>query len=266
MELEQGNTLIHQITSNIQQLNQNVQNLNVIVEKIGGPDDTDTTKNSMSTLVQNSNFLSKSTSSLIKKLVPLSSDNRQIRVQSERLMNEYMAVLNRLQAAQRKAAFKEKAQIKTVSVEDEILSSQGTYKVEDDQSRMQLQQQHRVNLNEIKERQQALSQLESDIGDVNQIFKDLAMIVHDQGEMVDSIEANVEHASIYVEQGHQHVSQALAIYCAGTEQVDKHDCLSDQEYNSSEEDSDEELCCGYCDCYERLRHCSKCQQVCYNGD
>lgn len=47
---------------------------------------------------------------------------------------------------------------------------------------------------------QALQQLEQDIGDVNQIFADLARIVHDQGDMVDSIEANVEHAQIHVEQ------------------------------------------------------------------
>ncbi|KAK6022946.1 SNARE domain protein, partial [Ostertagia ostertagi] len=46
----------------------------------------------------------------------------------------------------------------------------------------------------------ALQQLEQDIGDVNQIFADLARIVHDQGDMVDSIEANVEHAQIHVEQ------------------------------------------------------------------
>lgn len=209
MDADQGNTLIHQITSNIQQLNQNVQNLNVYVEKIGGPDDTETTKDAMASLVHNSNLLSKSTSTLIKKLVTLSSDNRQFRVQGERLMNDYMGVLNRLQAAQRKAAFKEKAQIKTVTVEDEMLSKQQTDRAADDQMRLQIQQQHRVHLNEIKERQQALSQLESDINDVNLIFKDLARIVHDQGEMVDSIEANVEHATIYVEQGHQNVQQAL---------------------------------------------------------
>lgn len=44
---------------------------------------------------------------------------------------------------------------------------------------------------------------------MNQIFKDLARIVHDQGEMVDSIEANVEHATIFVEQGNTNVQQAL---------------------------------------------------------
>lgn len=51
--------------------------------------------------------------------------------------------------------------------------------------------------------------MEADISDVNQIFKDLARIVHSQGEMVDSIEANVEHASIHVEQGNTNVQQAL---------------------------------------------------------
>lgn len=56
---------------------------------------------------------------------------------------------------------------------------------------------------------QALQQLEQDVNDVNQIFKDLARIVHEQGDMVDSIEANVEHASIHVEQGSTNVRQAL---------------------------------------------------------
>jgi len=35
---------------------------------------------------------------------------------------------------------------------------------------------------------QALATLKQDIGDINQIFKDLAHMVHDQGDMVDSIE------------------------------------------------------------------------------
>ena len=34
--------------------------------------------------------------------------------------------------------------------------------------------------------------MEQDIGDINQIFKDLAHIVHDQGEMVDSIEVKAK--------------------------------------------------------------------------
>lgn len=44
--------------------------------------------------------------------------------------------------------------------------------------------------------------------DVNQIFKDLALMVHEQGELVDSIESNIEHAQISVEQGHSNVVKA----------------------------------------------------------
>lgn len=47
---------------------------------------------------------------------------------------------------------------------------------------------------------QAMRQLDQDISDVTQVMKDLARIVHDQGEIVDSIEANVEHASMQVQQ------------------------------------------------------------------
>ena len=36
------------------------------------------------------------------------------------------------------------------------------------------------NLEYLQERERSVAQLESDIGDVNQIFKDLAAMVHDQ--------------------------------------------------------------------------------------
>lgn len=50
--------------------------------------------------------------------------------------------------------------------------------------------------------------LQSDIMDVNQIFKDLATMVHEQGEVVDSIEANVEAAQVHVSQASTQLSEA----------------------------------------------------------
>jgi len=204
MEVE--SVTIQRITTNIQQLNQNVQTLDNYVDLIGGTGDDETMRSLMNELVRNSNALSKNTNSMIKELVMSESDDRRFRVRRERLMSDYMAVLNRLQTAQRKAVVKEKAQIKSVAYEDQALSSSNG---ESDSIQLkQIQQQHRINLNEIRERQHALSELENDIGDVNQIFKDLAHIVHDQGEMVDSIEANIEHSSIHVSQAHTNITQA----------------------------------------------------------
>uniref|UniRef100_A0A672RGG6 Syntaxin 12, like n=1 Tax=Sinocyclocheilus grahami TaxID=75366 RepID=A0A672RGG6_SINGR len=60
----------------------------------------------------------------------------------------------------------------------------------------------------IKERETNIRQLESDIMDVNQIFKDLAVMIHDQGDMIDSIEASVEGAEVHVERGAEQLQQA----------------------------------------------------------
>ena len=49
---------------------------------------------------------------------------------------------------------------------------------------------------------------QSDIMDVNTIFKDLATMVHEQGEMVDSIEQNVESAHVRVQEGAAQLSMA----------------------------------------------------------
>ncbi|KAI6206964.1 Syntaxin-12 [Aphelenchoides besseyi] len=208
MEQPRGESLIENITNNVRTLSTNVQRLEQLVDQIGGVNDTHDSKEQLNHMVQSSNALSKKTASMLKELVPISTEQRQYRISRERLVDEYMSVLNRLQSVQRRAAAKEKAQIRSVTDEDEKLTHQNE-PADDPLQQMQIQEQRRLHLEELKERHQALNQLETDINDVNMIFKDLARIVHDQGEMVDSIEANVEHATIHVSQGHTNVQQAL---------------------------------------------------------
>ncbi len=43
---------------------------------------------------------------------------------------------------------------------------------------------------------------------MNTIFKDLATMVHEQGEFVDSIEANVESTQVRVSEGTEQLRQA----------------------------------------------------------
>jgi len=49
---------------------------------------------------------------------------------------------------------------------------------------------------------------QSDISDVNQIFKELGAMVHDQGEVIDSIEASVEKTEVFVGEGANQLRQA----------------------------------------------------------
>ena len=43
---------------------------------------------------------------------------------------------------------------------------------------------------------------------VNEIFRDLALLVHEQGEVIDSIESHIEHAAINVEEGNKQLLRA----------------------------------------------------------
>ena len=69
-------------------------------------------------------------------------------------------------------------------------------------------QEEEQNLEQLVERERAVKQIEADIMDVNQIFKDLAAMVHDQGDMVESIEANVEESSTRITEGTQQLLEA----------------------------------------------------------
>lgn len=65
-----------------------------------------------------------------------------------------MTALNRLQSAQRRAASKEKAQIRTVTDEDEKLTSRDQPQIDDPLQQIQIQEQRRQNLQELRERHQ----------------------------------------------------------------------------------------------------------------
>ena len=63
-------------------------------------------------------------------------------------------------------------------------------------------------LSTLKEREQKLQELESSIITVNEIFRDLDMIVIDQGYLVDSIENSIEHAKESTIIGVENLDQA----------------------------------------------------------
>uniref|UniRef100_A0A915PQX5 t-SNARE coiled-coil homology domain-containing protein n=1 Tax=Setaria digitata TaxID=48799 RepID=A0A915PQX5_9BILA len=196
----EGTTLVSTIASNIQRLSQYVQQLEVLGGKIGSSDDGERLRDQVAEVTSSANTLSKETNTLMKRLVELSNDQRyasSMKVHRERLMGDLIGVLNRLQMAQRNAVAKEKESMKAVAAQDQQIEQVNDG---EQQQRQQLQIQHQQHLTEIRERSEAMRQLDQDISDVTQVMKDLARIVHDQGEIMDSIEANVEHASMQVQQ------------------------------------------------------------------
>jgi len=60
----------------------------------------------------------------------------------------------------------------------------------------------------IEERDQAVTEITGQIGEVHQIFQDLAVLVHDQGEMLDDIEANLTRAATRTMDAHTQIVRA----------------------------------------------------------
>jgi len=143
------------------------------------------------------------------------SDQRQRKMLRDRLTNDFSEALKNFQVIQRTAAQKEKESVTRARAHSKI---SGSYDEEPSnlidlaspnaQLQATLQMEEEVDLRELQEREQSIRKIETDIVEVNSIFKDLATMVHEQGEVIDSIEANVETASIQVTEGAQQIAKA----------------------------------------------------------
>ncbi|KAF7281148.1 syntaxin 7 [Rhynchophorus ferrugineus] len=213
--------LTQTIGSSIQKISQNVSSMQRMVNQIGTHQDSPELRKQLHSIQHYTQQLVKDTNGYIKDLsgIPPSlsqSEQRQRKMQRERLQDEFTSTLNIFQQVQRSTAQKEKEQVK--KTRNQMYSDQPMlpgYKkdhqlieLQDNTARHQMQLQEEADLRALQEQEQSIRQLESDINDVNQIFKELGSLVHEQGEVIDSIEASVESTSDYVRQGAQQLREA----------------------------------------------------------
>ncbi|KAK1880736.1 Syntaxin-12, partial [Dissostichus eleginoides] len=194
------NTLIQTCSSNIQKITQNTAQIKSIVSQLGTSQDSSQLQDRLQQIQHYTNQLAKETNKHLKELgsipLPISpSEQRQQKIQRDRLMNDFSAALNNFQAVQRSAAEKEKESVARARAGSR-LSADDTSRDErlvsfdnqEDWGQMTTQTEEapitEEDLELIKDRETNIRQLESDILDVNQIFKDLAVMIHDQGEMI----------------------------------------------------------------------------------
>jgi len=63
----------------------------------------------------------------------------------------------------------------------------------------------------IREKHQDILQLERSVADLNQLFKEAAILVDSQGELLDSIEENVHHANEHTQEAEKELTQTVQI-------------------------------------------------------
>lgn len=214
-------SLIQTCSGNIQKITQNTGQIKNLLYQLGN--ESAEPQEKLQQLQHYTNQLAKETNRHLKDLGTLAppmspSEQRQQKLQKERLMNDFSAALNNFQVVQRRAAEKEKESVararaasRSTGDTDHLQDHLVTFEKEDEWGQAVSQTQEQIteeDLEVIRERETNIRQLESDIMDVNQIFKDLAVMIHDQGEMIDSIEANVENAEVHVNKGAAQLQKA----------------------------------------------------------
>uniref|UniRef100_A0A8B9Q188 Syntaxin-7 n=1 Tax=Apteryx owenii TaxID=8824 RepID=A0A8B9Q188_APTOW len=190
-----------------------------ILHQLGTPQDTPELRQKLQQKQQYTNQLAKETDKYIKEFgsLPATTEQRQRKIQKDRLVGEFTTALTNFQRLQRQAAEKEKDFVARVRASSKVSSGapedsykEGTLVSWDSQPQSQVQDEEITedDLRLIEERESSIRQLEADIMDINEIFKDLGMMIHEQGDVIDSIEANVENADVHVQQANQQLARA----------------------------------------------------------
>ncbi|XP_039013363.1 syntaxin-21-like isoform X2 [Hibiscus syriacus] len=175
--------------------------------------------------------LVKETSAKLREASEADQDAEPLKkIADAKLAKDFQAALKDFQKAQRLAAERETAY--SPSVPKEVLpSSYDAYEVEKNSSKSLEHQQllvtkgqevvlleNEITFNEaiIEEREQGIKEVQQEISEVNEIFKDLAVLVHEQGAMIDDIGSNVENSHAATVQATYHLKKASKIQRANS--------------------------------------------------
>ncbi|XP_074919391.1 t-SNARE domain-containing protein 1 isoform X2 [Chelonoidis abingdonii] len=216
--------LFQETSANIFRINSNVTSLERTLRSLGTLNDTQELRDGLHATQQETNKTITTSTKAIKQLSEIiRGSSRQERLQLDRLNNQLSDAIQRYGAVQKKIAERSKALLPSTQRSSKQSPKTPFSDLADDEKifnggdgMWQNQSQDQALLSEITEedleairlREEAIQQIESDMLDVNQIIKDLASMVYEQGDTIDSIEANIETASSNVESANEQLAKA----------------------------------------------------------
>lgn len=214
------------VANGIFQITTSVSNFQRLVNTLGTPKDTPQLREKLHKTRLQIGQLVKDTSAKLKQASE--TDHRlevsaSKKIADAKLAKDFQAVLKDFQKAQRLAAERETAY--TPFVPQAVLPSSYTSSEIDGSSDKSMEQRallvesrrqevllldNEIAFNEavIEEREHGIQEIQEQIGEVNEIFKDLAVLVHEQGAMIDDIGSNIEGSHAATAQGKSQLSKA----------------------------------------------------------
>lgn len=214
------------IASGIFQINTAVSSFQRLVNTLGTPKDTPELRDKLHKTRLHIGQLVKDTSDKLKQA--RETDHRaevsaSKKITDAKLAKDFEAVLKEFQKAQRLSAERETAY--TPFVPQAVLPSSYTASETDVSSDRNPEQRallvesrrqevllldNEIAFNEaiIEERDQGIQEIQQQIGEVNEIFKDLAVLVHEQGAMIDDIGSNIDNSHAATAQAKSQLAKA----------------------------------------------------------
>ncbi|XP_022213713.1 syntaxin-7 [Drosophila obscura] len=219
------------IATSILKVQQNVSTMQRMVSQLNTPQDSPELKKQLHQLMTYTNQLVNDTNNQINEVDKCKE--RHLKIQRDRLVDEFTAALTSFQGVQRKTADIEKSALRqargdnyniarppgssrTGSSNSSASQENGSFfednffnrKSNQQQQLQQTQIQEQADLQAMEEQEQVIRELENNIVGVNEIYKKLGALVYEQGLTVDSIESQVEQTSIFVSQGTDNLRKA----------------------------------------------------------
>ncbi|XP_073842660.1 syntaxin 7 [Musca autumnalis] len=218
--------LAQTIATSIQKIQQNVVTMQRMVNQCNTPQDSPDLKKQLHQIMTYTHQLVSDTSIQLNEVEKCKE--RHLKIQRDRLVDEFTAALTKFQTLQRKTVDIEKNQVRQAranqyniakppgSTNNASNGSNGNNSFFDDnlfgrksqQQQQQTQMQEEIDLQALEEQERAIRELEENIVGVNEIYKKLGSMVYEQGLIVDSIESSVEQTSVYVSQGSENLRMA----------------------------------------------------------
>ncbi|XP_036193671.1 t-SNARE domain-containing protein 1 isoform X2 [Myotis myotis] len=192
------------------------------LRSLGTPRDTQELRDSLHLAQQETNRTIATSTSVVKRLAELLRGCSRERLQLDRLKTQLSDAIQRYGAVQMTIAEKSRALLPTAqtggrqqsprappaALAEQEESFNGGDSERQGPAQMLLPELTEQDLEAMRLREEAVLRLESDLLDVTQILKDLAAMVSEQGEAVDSIEASLEAASSHTEAASQLLAEA----------------------------------------------------------
>lgn len=209
-------TLSENITTNINTVIRSWKNLEQALKSIGTDKDNQGLRDKVHVTQLSCNQIVSQTAKDLQRLtVVVRKGDKQQKLQAEKLTGDFRDAVQCYSRLQKQVAEK----MKTHLLSRQTLGVTSEYNDDDDEQRLteeaeqiaaqkSLQRELEFEKEMLLEREQRIQQIESNILDVNEIMRELGAMVHEHGDIINSIENNIENVHGNVELGQQELQKA----------------------------------------------------------